>query len=429
MLAMGPAPRHWDRGAGCDCKVARCIHGTLHLQSCADPLCVPEPSSSCPAQDDTSAALAKSSSAKPTKPEASRGAKPKVAPPQPKASPKDPLTEEFEDLQKLFDESVEVLPIDCTRPALSVVYIPPCPLAFGSSKTTFSVPLYMPAYPLPTARPPTHSPTAIRPTRVIARQARRVVGMAVIFLCILVGVTRFAPHCWHLARSLSEPQIMLRGKDKDGSPIIIDDFREAYWWLRDNTPEDARVMAWWDYGYQINGVGNRTTIADGNTWNHEHIALLGKCLVSSENDSHAIIRHLADYVLLWTTRYAGMYSDDLAKSPHMARIAGSVYEDIDPKNFYLDQGNPSDMMAASILWRMHGLKYDPRVAPFQFYEEAYTSSNKMVRIYKVLQVSKESKDWRATQGIECSRKECYPPALQAVLQQKKSFKQIHGFSQ
>jgi asparagine N-glycosylation enzyme membrane subunit Stt3 len=63
---------------------------------------------------------------------------------------------------------------------------------------------------------------------------------------------------------------------------MIDDFREAYWWLRDNTPEDSRVMAWWDYGYQINGVANRTSIADGNTWNHEHIALLGRALVSPE---------------------------------------------------------------------------------------------------------------------------------------------------
>ena len=32
--------------------------------------------------------------------------------------------------------------------------------------------------------------------------------------------------------------------------IIVDDYREAYWWLRDKTPEDSRVMAWWDYGYQ-----------------------------------------------------------------------------------------------------------------------------------------------------------------------------------
>ena len=52
--------------------------------------------------------------------------------------------------------------------------------------------------------------------------------------------------------------------------------QEAYWWLRDNTPEDSRVLSWWDYGYQINGIANRTTIADGNTWNHEHIALLGR---------------------------------------------------------------------------------------------------------------------------------------------------------
>jgi asparagine N-glycosylation enzyme membrane subunit Stt3 len=24
---------------------------------------------------------------------------------------------------------------------------------------------------------------------------------------------------------------------------------------QDNTPADARVMAWWDYGYQITGIG------------------------------------------------------------------------------------------------------------------------------------------------------------------------------
>ena len=48
-----------------------------------------------------------------------------------------------------------------------------------------------------------------------------------------------------------------------GEQVVIDDYREAYWWLRDNTPEDARVMAWWDYGYQITGIANRTTLADG----------------------------------------------------------------------------------------------------------------------------------------------------------------------
>ena len=53
----------------------------------------------------------------------------------------------------------------------------------------------------------------------------------------------------------------------------------------------------------------------------EHIALLGRALTSPLKDGHRIARHLADYVLLWT----GGGGDDLAKSPHLARIANSVY--------------------------------------------------------------------------------------------------------
>jgi len=132
---------------------------------------------------------------------------------------------------------------------------------------------------------------------------------AMLFLCgIFVWAQNFFIYCQRLGEAMSHPSIML--KSRDGR--IIDDYREAYWWLRDNTPEDSRVMAWWDYGYQIAGVANRTTIADGNTWNHEHIATLGKCLTGPEKKSHNIVKHLADYVLVW----AGGGGDDLAKSPH-----------------------------------------------------------------------------------------------------------------
>ena len=61
----------------------------------------------------------------------------------------------------------------------------------------------------------------------------------------------------------------------------------------------------------------------GNTWNHEHIALLGKALTGSVEEGYQIARHLADYVLIW----GGGGGDDLAKSPHLARIANSVYRD------------------------------------------------------------------------------------------------------
>ena len=118
-----------------------------------------------------------------------------------------------------------------------------------------------------------------------------------------------------------------------------------------------------------------------------------------------------------------MYSDDLAKSPHMARIAGSVYRDVDASAFYMDQqGLPSPMMRESILYRMHGSGRDPRIKPMELFEEAYTSSNAMVRIYRVLQVSDESKEWRAARGIECSFEECYSPLLAPLVkQQRKAF--------
>ena len=152
--------------------------------------------------------------------------------------------------------------------------------------------------------------------------AKRTVSALILVLSYFLGVN-FKDYCWKLSTDLSNPTIIVKARLRDGRVIKLDDYREAYWWLRDNTPEDARIMAWWDYGYQITAISNRTTLADGNTWNHEHIALLGKALTASEDEGYEIARHLADYVLVW----GGGGGDDLAKSPHLARIANSVYRD------------------------------------------------------------------------------------------------------
>eukprot|EP00040_Diaphanoeca_grandis_P031426 m.188033 g.188033 ORF g.188033 m.188033 type:complete len:240 (+) comp32328_c0_seq1:1611-2330(+) len=227
---------------------------------------------------------------------------------------------------------------------------------------------------------------------------------------------QFIDHSFKMSRHLSEPQIMVRGEGPDGNQIILDDFREAYWHLRDHTPEDARVMAWWDYGYQITGIGNRTTLADGNTWNHEHIALLGKCLVTPEDEAHKMIRHLADYVLVWSTRYAGRFGDDVAKMPHMARIAGSVYSDIKASEYYLNKDrSPSDLMRKSLLYQLHSYRMDPLVKKPTNFEEVYTTEHDMVRIYKVLDVDVASKNHPRGE---------YPPALKETLAEGQAFDQL-----
>ena len=248
----------------------------------------------------------------------------------------------------------------------------------------------------------------------------------------------FKEKCDQLSKALSHPTIIQKGRLQSGEEVMVDDYREAYWWLRDNTPEDARVMAWWDYGYQIAGIANRTTIADGNTWNHEHIALLGRALTSSVKEGHRIARHLADYVLVW----AGGGGDDLAKSPHMRRIANSVYRFLCPgdptcRSFGVSQrGMPSRAMEESLLYNLHMHNLQGGVeADKNRFKSVFNSRHGKVRIFKVLSVSKESKRWVAdpanricdAPGSWFCRGQ-YPPALQKILKEKKDFQQLEDFN-
>ena len=266
--------------------------------------------------------------------------------------------------------------------------------------------------------------------------AFRTVSAVVLILGFMVS-TSFIRYCWLLSGDLSNPSIIMKARTRDGQIIKVDDYREAYWWLRDNTSEDARVMAWWDYGYQISAIANRTTIADGNTWNHEHIALLGKTLTTDLDEGWNIARHLADYLLVWT----GGGGDDLAKSPHLARIANSVYRDHCPDDptcrvfGFLDrEGTPSAMMGRSLLYRLHSHKLKPGVeAPADKFAEVYRSNYGKVRIFKILGVDEESKRW-VKENYKCDAPGSwfcpgqYPPGLSDILSKKKDFSQLEDFN-
>ena len=220
------------------------------------------------------------------------------------------------------------------------------------------------------------------------------------FVCIALllwggrHVRQFWDYSHMMARGMSQPSVMFKGTLQDGRTVMVKDYVEAYHWLRDNTPEDARVMAWWDYGYQIAGMANRTSIADGNTWNHEHIANLARSLTAPEEKAHRVIRHLADYVLVW----AGGGADDLAKSPHLFRIGKSIGHTTGTVDMYeiqskfgVDQyGRPTPMMANSLLYKL--VSFQGKVSEERF-REVYTSKFRKVRIYEVVNVSMKSRNW------------------------------------
>lgn len=268
--------------------------------------------------------------------------------------------------------------------------------------------------------------------------AQRSVALIVVALGCMMMLS-FIHYCWLLSNDLANPTIIIKARTRTGEIIYADDYRESYWWLRDNTPEDARVMAWWDYGYQISAISNRTTIADGNTWNHEHIALLGKALTTDLDQGWEIARHLADYVLVW----GGGGGDDLAKSPHLARIANSVYRDHCPDDptcrafGFLDrQGTPSAMMERSLLFRLHSHKLRPGVeAPADKFREVYQSKYGKVRIFQVIGVDEDSKAWVSDPAnLICDAPGSwfcpgqYPPALNAILSKKRDFSQLEDFN-
>ncbi|WFD23549.1 dolichyl-diphosphooligosaccharide--protein glycotransferase [Malassezia equina] len=227
---------------------------------------------------------------------------------------------------------------------------------------------------------------------------------------VVVMLQLFVLHCTYITSSAySSPSVVLASQSPDGSQVIIDDFREAYYWLRENTPKDAKVMSWWDYGYQIAGFADRTTLVDNNTWNNTHIATVGKAMASPEDKAYPILRkHDVDYVLIIFGGLLGFSGDDLNKFLWMIRISQGIWpkEIVESKFFsatgdYAVDDQASPTMRESLMYKMSYYRFNdlfgggpgqdrargshgPSKSPeLDTLEEVFTSENWLVRIYQV----------------------------------------------
>ena len=63
----------------------------------------------------------------------------------------------------------------------------------------------------------------------------------------------------------------------------IADWFQALDWIQDNTPTNSVIVSWWDYGYWINVMGNRTTVADNATLNETRIAEIGQMFMQQRD--------------------------------------------------------------------------------------------------------------------------------------------------
>jgi len=72
------------------------------------------------------------------------------------------------------------------------------------------------------------------------------------------------------------------------------DWSDAMQWLRENTPEDTVIAAWWDYGYWISTLAERKTLADNSTLLDWQIRKIAVTYMSTPEDAWRILSADAD---------------------------------------------------------------------------------------------------------------------------------------
>ncbi|KAH0570429.1 Dolichyl-diphosphooligosaccharide--protein glycosyltransferase [Spironucleus salmonicida] len=224
---------------------------------------------------------------------------------------------------------------------------------------------------------------------------------------------------WCAKYVYSQPSIVILGSGSvDGEPTYIDDFREVYAWLEHNTHKNARVGFWWDYGYQVNQVGDKQIYVDNMTRSPYWIGLMGAILSSPEPISWRICKDIGvDYMLVLSGAASGYNGDDIGKFMWPIRISGNnhfelrqgyeYFRSIKERSYYnedheyrVDQ-RASHAMKNSMMYKFIYHKLDEQFGQdakdmvrnstidmkyankMDLFQEVYSSERLIVRVYKV----------------------------------------------
>jgi len=200
--------------------------------------------------------------------------------------------------------------------------------------------------------------------------------LAIIFTILIFAAT--IPTFFSMAEASFQPTSLA----SSSVPVLLggsypQDWLQALSWMRDNLPDDAIVVSWWDYGYWIEALANKTTLADGATKGAKQIGRIGKIMMLNQSGSLPILKDYgATHIVVFNTFNPGNPQQqwpfgDNVKWQWMVSIATLNISD------YYYEGKVTQKYFDSTLFRLMAMQPDTA------FEPVYVSDYSYVLVYKI----------------------------------------------
>ncbi len=123
------------------------------------------------------------------------------------------------------------------------------------------------------------------------------IAFVVVIVALLLVPTLYPVNANWILVTKSPPTILNGGSN---FAISTSDWPDALNWIKNNTPKDSVVASWWDYGYWIQTLGERKTLADNATVDTNTIANIARMLLNSPDEAWKALKKMgANYVLVY----------------------------------------------------------------------------------------------------------------------------------
>jgi dolichyl-diphosphooligosaccharide--protein glycosyltransferase len=124
----------------------------------------------------------------------------------------------------------------------------------------------------------------------VGKEFSGVVLIVMFLLLLFTFVTGLTPDGPRVFSQVDSPTTIAAASVPIRPAETVPDWIDTLAWMRENLPPDAVVASWWDYGYWITVLGNKTSLADNGTFNLTQIQNIGLMFMSNETEAIEILK-------------------------------------------------------------------------------------------------------------------------------------------